>query len=138
MQTIILPRCEQGRDLTKIVAFLSALPRNKPWRVRVDELKGSRTDSQNNALFGVAYPPLCAELGCTPEQLHKEMCCQFFGVKHTVFGDREPVRTTTTDHEGKRDVMPYDAFSNFYAKVQQFGAENEVWVPDPDRHLRSR
>lgn len=137
MQTIVLPRVEQGRDLTRIVALLSALPKDKPWRVRIDELKGDRTEYQNNALFGVAYPPLCAHIGCRPDELHELMCEKFFGSK-TVFGKTFPVRRTTTDEDGKRDVLPYDRFSEFYAMVQQVGSECGVWIPDPDRHLRSR
>lgn len=137
MNTITLPRCEQERDLTKLIAFLRALPKEKPWRVRIDELKGDRTDYQNNALFGVAYPPLCAHVGCRPDELHELMCEKFFGTK-SIFGKTFPIRSTTTDENGKRDVIAYDRFSEFYAMVQQVGAECGVWIPDPDRHLRSR
>jgi len=59
MQTIYLPRTEGERSLASIVAFLSALPRNKPWRIRIDEAKAERSGYQNNALFGVAYPLFC-------------------------------------------------------------------------------
>lgn len=141
METVILPRCEQpdGRErfINRLVAFAQGLPLNKPWRFRIDELKGDRTEHQNNALFGVAYPPLCAHLKCTDKELHEIMCEEFFGRK-TIKGKTFPVRTTTTDHEGKRDVVNFEVFSNFYAKVQAMGAECGVWVPDPDRHLRSR
>lgn len=137
METIILPRVEQERPLSRVVAFLAALPRQKAWRLRIDELKGDRTDHQNGALFGVAYKPLCSHIGCMPDELHEIMCERFFGTK-TVFGKSFPIRTTTTDEDGKRDVISWDKFSEFYAMIQQVGSELGVWIPDPDRHLRTR
>lgn len=137
METIFLPRVEESRNLTRVVAFISALPKNKAWRIRIDELRGGRTERQNNALFGVAYPPLCKEIGCYPNELHEIMCEQFFGKKE-VMGKTFPVRTTTTDEDGHRDVISWDRFSEFYAMVQQVGAERGVWIPDPQRHLRTR
>jgi hypothetical protein len=137
VETITLPRCEESRNLTRIVAFLSALPKNKAWRVRIDELKGDRTEHQNNALFGCAYPPLCSHLNCTAEQLHEIVCEEFFG-KKVLRGKSFPIRTTTKGPDGKRDVISWDVFNLLYAKVQQMGAECGVWVPDPDRQLRSR
>jgi hypothetical protein len=137
METIVLPRVEENRNLTRVVAFISALPKQKAWRLRIDELKGDRTEHQNNALFGVAYPPLCAHLKCTDKELHQIMCEEFFGRK-TILGKTFPVRTTTTDHDGNRDVINWEVFNDFYAKVQEMGAGCGVWVPDPDRNLRTR
>lgn len=139
METIVLPRTDGPRNLARVVAFISALPTNKPWRVRIDEYKGDRTDRQNAALFGVAYPPLCKYLNCLDEDLHDVMCQKFFGVK-TILGVQKPLRTTTRGVDGKRDVIDFEKFSNFYAMVQQVGAElpDPVWVPDPDRSLRTR
>lgn len=139
METIILPRVENERSLTRLVAFLSALPRKKAWRIRIDELKGDRTTRQNGALFGVAYPPLCEHIGCYAEQFHIAMCKRYFGAKD-ILGDEVPIRTTTRDENGNRDVIQWDTFSKFYEMVQQIGAElkTPIWVPDPDKHLRTR
>ena len=137
MQTIYLPRTEGERSLASIVAFLSALPRNKPWRIRVDEFAGTRTNPQNNALFGAAYPVLCQHIGCLPDELHEIMCEKFFGTKE-ILGSTKPIRTTTIDENGKRDVIPMDRFQEFYAMVQRIGAELGVYVPDPDRSKRTR
>lgn len=137
METIVLPRVEESRNLARLVAFLSALPKQKAWRVRIDELKGDRTEHQNNALFGVAYPPLCKSLGCFPDELHEIMCERFFGTKE-VMGKTFPIRSTTKDEQGNRDVIDWERFSEFYAMVQQVGGEHGVWIPDPNRALRSR
>jgi hypothetical protein len=141
METIVLPRVEQARNLARVVAFLSALPTKKAWRVRIDELKGDRTEHQNNALFGVAYPPLTAATGYRAEELHELMCCKFFGVKVIQIGElsvEKPLRTTTTDEHGKRDVIDWERFGEFFAMVQQVGSEVGVWIPDPNRNLRTR
>ena len=42
-----------------------------------------------------------------------------------------PVRTTTTNEAGERDVMPAADFANFYDMVQRVGAEIGVDVPSP-------
>jgi hypothetical protein len=137
METIYLPRVEESRNLTRVVAFISALDKKKAWRIRIDEFKGERTDYQNNALFGVAYPPLCERIGCRPDELHEIMCEKFFGSKQ-VLGKTLPIRRTTTDEEGKRDVISWEMFSEFYAMVQQVGSDLGLWIPDPNRHLRTR
>ena len=139
METIILPRVEQERSLARVIAFLSALPKNKAWKLTISELRGDRSDRQNNALHGVAYPPLCEAIGCTKYELHHIMCERFFGTK-SVMGRELPRRTTTTNEDGKRDVISWDEFSKFYAMVQQIGAEmpNPIWIPDPDKSLRTR
>ena len=36
------------------------------------------------------------------------------------------------NERGERDVIDVRRFSDFYAMVQQVGAECGVWVPDPD------
>jgi hypothetical protein len=143
METAILPKCEQaqGREavIKRLGSFIRGLPLNKAWRIRIDQLKGDRTDQQNNALFGVAYPPLCKYLNCTDEELHEVVCEKFFGSKK-ILGVSKPLRTTTTDITGKRDVIPYDTFSEIYMMVQQIGAElpDPIWIPDPDKNLRTR
>ncbi len=137
LETIILPKVENERPLTRVIAFMSALPKNKAWRIRIDQLKGDRTEHQNNALYGVAYPPLCEKIGCRPDELHEIMCEKFFGSKQ-ILGKSLPIRRTTTDDEGKRDVLSWDRFSEFYAMVQEVGSDLGVWIPDPDRHLRTR
>jgi hypothetical protein len=65
------------------------------------------------------------------------MCEKFFGTKE-ILGSTKPIRTTTTDESGKRDVIPMDKFQEFYAMAQRIGAELGVYVPDPDRSKRTR
>ena len=135
-QTYILHASGPRRDgiLANAHAFLDRLPATKSWRIEVSEYRKQRTDAQNNALFGVAYPAF-RETGYTPDELHDAFCRRFFGtVEREIMGElvTQPRRTTTRDERGKRDVMAAGDFSDFYAMVQQVGAEAGVDVPSPD------
>lgn len=126
------------KAVESLVAFLGRLPMEKSWVVTVDRHVKARTDPQNRALFGVAYPPLVEATGATLKELHHEMCCRFFGATIIDIGGKSvtrPYRTTTTDENGKRDVLPWDRFSEFYSSVQQLGAEYGVYIPDPEPNI---
>lgn len=121
--------------------FLMALPYDKAWEVLVRPPKADRSERQNNALWGVAYPPLTEHTGHTAPELHDHFLRAWFGVvEYQVLGETHsrPRRTTTTDQNGNRDVLGADEFATFYAFLQQQGAELGVYVPDPDPLLRVR
>lgn len=133
----VLHAKDPNRDLVRanLDSFLSRLPDTKSWQVEVKEYRKSRSNAQNNALFGVAYQAICRETGYDPDELHDAMCRKFFGtVGVDVLGMAitRPVRTTTTDEDGRRDVLSAAEFADFYAMVQRVGAEAGIDVPDPD------
>ena len=119
----------------ELVAFIRKLPKDKPYKIEVKRYIKERTSAQNRALFGVAYPPLSQETGFTPDELHNAFCRRYFG---TVDADLcgvllvKPLRTTTKDENGKRDVIDAATFSKFYEMVKQVGAEAGVFIPDPE------
>ena len=126
---------ERPTVLANVIAHIQSLPETKSWRIEIREAKKERTDAQNRALFGVAYPALSEATGYTPDELHEAFCRKFFGtVGVTIMGQivTRPRRTTTTNENGERDVLPRMEFSAFYAMVQQVGAEAGVYVPDPE------
>lgn len=127
--------------LASMVSFFGELPQGQEWSVEVKKLKKDRSDLQNNALWGVAYPVIEAETGNEAEDMHTYFCGEFFGWTETlIFGRRKvkPRRTTTRDEHGKRDVIPTDKFCEFYAYIQRRCAQIGVYVPDPDPALRGR
>jgi len=137
-QTYILTKSHRLRDQikTNLHAFIDRLPETKSWKVEIKEARKERTDPQNHALFGVAYPALEAATGFTKDELHTAFCKRFFGtVEVEIFGQVEtrPYRTTTTGPDGKRDVIDAAKFSDFYAMVQMVGAEAGIDVPSPVR-----
>jgi len=118
----------------ELVAFIRKLPLDKPYKIEVKRYVKERTSAQNRALFGVAYPPLSQETGFTPDELHDAFCRRYFGTVDTDLCGVllvKPLRTTTKDENGKRDVVGTEVFSKFYDMVQQVGAEAGVFIPDP-------
>lgn len=116
-------------------AFLAALPNDKNWQVEVKQYRRTRSNAQNNALWGCAYPVICDETGYDPDDLHDALCRKHFGeVDHAIAGVRvtRPYRTTTRGPDGKRSVLDSREFSDFYEFVQRIGAECGVFVPDPE------
>lgn len=145
-QAFILP-ADRPEDRARIAGnaarFLTMLPADQAWEVKVRRYRKPRTDPQNAALWGVAYPPLMEHIGLRGEkereELHELLCGEYFGwVEYRILGKRKqrPRRTTTRDEHGRRDVLPWDRFCDFYAYVQQRGIEAGVYIPDPDPAMR--
>ena len=140
MQTYILTKNHRLRDQVKtnLHAFIDRLPDSNSWKVEIKEARKERTDPQNHALFGVAYPALEAATGFTKDELHDAFCRRFFGtIEKEIAGQvvSKPYRTTTTGQDGKRDVIDAAKFSEFYAMVQMVGAEAGIDVPAPVRTI---
>jgi len=137
MQTYVLNKGHANRPTVKanLHAFIDRLPDTQSWKVEIKEARKERTDLQNHALFGVAYPPLSEATGFAKDELHDAFCKRFFGTTEKEMAGQvisKPYRTTTTDHHGKRDVIPAIEFARFYDMVQRIGAEIGVDVPSPD------
>jgi hypothetical protein len=133
-QTFILPQGAQ-RDLTRVVACLSAQPKDKDIKVTIGEAKKERSQDQNSALYGVAYKALSEFTGYTGPELHELFLRSYFGeVEVEVLGQRfkKARRTTTTDDRGNRKLLSTIEFMDFYRHIQQKGSEIGCWVPDPD------
>ena len=108
--------------------------------VTVEEVKEDRSTKQRAALFGVAYASLMAQMGLRgareKDDLHEFMLGEYFGWRERPgLGPprKFPIRTTTTDENGKRDVISVRQQMDFYAFIQQRAAEGGYDVPDPDK-----
>ena len=126
--------------LANLVVFLGRLPQNTAWEIIVRKYVKSRSDHQNNALF-LAYGILSKETGYDKDELHEAFCKKYFGsVDVDVFGEvkTKPLRTTTRNERGERDVLPWDQFCDFYATVQRVAAESGIHIPEPDPMKRTR
>ena len=120
--------------IANIERFIPLLPESKSWKIEISEYHKERSNLQNNALWGVAYPAICRATGYNPNDLHEAMCGKFFGwVDIPMLGEvkRKPFRTTTRDELGRCDVIGRDAFSDFYCAVQQEAAQVGIDVPNP-------
>ena len=129
------------KDAARAAAFLNALPKDKAWRVEVRESKPQRSDAQNNYLWGVCYKALGDAIGYEPEEVAEFLCGTYFGWKDKKVPKKPsnpeglesvPIRTTTRDADGKRDVLSKQAFSDYVAFIQRFAASKGVYIPDPE------
>lgn len=134
------------RAIARVVAYLEALPYDKAWHFEGSEIKSERSLRQNRYLFGVAYAQLSEHTGYEKDDLHTYLLGKHFGVKLKRVPkskyNREglvevPVRTTTTDENGRRSVMGKMDFAEYVGYVQRFAAGVGVVIPDPDPELAS-
>lgn len=119
---------------------LEALP-GKRLRITIEEDKSTRTSQQNRYLHGVAYARISEATGFEPEDVAEFCCGSYFGwvtvkcpkTPSNPNGTKDvPVRTTTKNEEGQRDVLKWDAFGDYVAWIQRFGARKGILIPDPD------
>lgn len=130
---------QRGSVLANCASFLAKLTPAKSWVVEIKQYSKERTDPQNNALWGVAYPALQAATGQSVNDWHEYMLGEWFGwVDYTLFGKRKlrPARTTTTGFDGEPNKLSTTEFAEFYAFIQMRSAQHGVYVPDPDPFWR--
>ena len=74
------------------------------------------------------------------DDVHEYLCGLHFGwkPKRKPGGRTEdvPIRTTTVDADGNRDVIDGDEFWRYVEFVQRFGAKLGIVIPDPDPNYK--
>lgn len=117
-------------------AAIDRLPSDKDWKVEITRHRKEQSDKQLGALFGVAYKVIMQAVGlegdAEKKELHKNMCGDFFGWTDKPMIGRIPVRTTTKNEHGKRDVIDTETQARMYDFIQRKAAEYGIQVPDPD------
>lgn len=122
-------------ERTRYIAFFQAqkLPLDiecKPW-------KKSRSNDQNAMLWAM-YAPIAEHMGYDPEDIHEWMCGRMWGWKDVPVPKTPrnpegqasvPIRTTTRDENGKRNVIDKATFSKFVDMVDRIAAQAGVYVP---------
>lgn len=135
MNRVLQPNEDRIKVIIEISAFIHSLDADKPWLIDITKLVRKRSGLQRRALWGVAYKVICDETGYNDKELHILLCGEFFGWQvKDMFGNKKrvPVRTTTHDEDGKRDVITTEECAKYYKFIQGFAAEYSVDVPDPD------
>ncbi len=135
MNRVLQPHEDRIAVISEVAAFIHALPVDKPYLIDITKLVRKRTNQQNKALWGCAYKVICAATGYKDKKLHELLCGEYFGWKvEDMFGNKkkEPLRTTTHDEDGKKDVISTEELASYYQFIQVFAAEYSVDVPDPD------
>ena len=144
MKEFILKKGRGENALKLAWAAISTLSKDKPWRITIELYKNVRSLPQNRYLWGVANKLISEATGYELEEVHEYLCGTYFGWKDKKVPktprnpegiDSVPVRTTTHDENGKRDVLKWDAFCEYVAFVQRFAAiKLHIVIPDPDKN----
>lgn len=125
----------------KVATYISGLDPKKPWEVVVRRFKRSRSNQQNRYERGVACVLLSKAVGYEPDEIHEYLCGAYWGWKQVACpktpnnprGIRDvPIRTTTTNAAGEREVLSKVEFADFVAFIQRFGSRHGVVIPDPE------
>lgn len=142
MSSRLIPAQNRAHSLDLWRNFLEHFEPGKELVVTVEEFVEERSPAQRASLFGVAYKALMPQIGLRgakeKEDLHRFFCCEYWGTKISALGERIPLRTTTTDEQGKRDVISMREQLDFYVFIQQRAATMGYDVPNPDKLWRIR
>lgn len=148
LQRVRLDPVERSRAIGRVVEELEGLDHSKRWRVRIEQYKHERSDSQNGYLWGCPYKILSEHTGFEADELHEYFCGQVFGWKdkrvpktprNPTGIESRPVRTTTRNERGERDVLKWDVFSDFWSYIQRFAEEKlNAHIPDPDPQWKEK
>jgi len=132
---------ERPRILANCAAFLGALAGDRSWVVEIKRYTKQRSNDQNAALWGLAYPIMEKATGQDVNAWHEYMLGEHFGwIESNMFGKRKlrPARTTTTGFRGEDAVLSTVEFAEFFDFIQRRCAENGIHIPDPDPFWRER
>lgn len=122
-------------ERSRWIAFMQAqpLPLNvecKPWRK-------SRSNDQN-ALLWAMYAPIAEHMGYDAEDVHEWMCGRMWGWKDVKVPKTPrnpeglasvPIRSTTRNADGKRDVIDAKTFGLFVDMVDRIAAQAGIYIP---------
>lgn len=145
MTTRTLPASDRADAIASLARLLEHFLPGRELEISIEEWKPERSSKQRNALFGCAYKALMEQMGLSgareKDDLHTTLCGSYWGWRTVeVLGTarRVPVRTTTTNEKGRRDVISMREQLEFYEFIQRQAAEYGFCVPDPDPAWRIR
>lgn len=137
---ITLPPNDREAVIVRVAETLRFFQLGKPVNVKMTIARPERTIPELRYLWGVAYKMLAENFGYEPDEISEYLCGQYFGWKPKKLpGGRNhevPIRTTTEDEDGNRDVLLGDAFWKYVEWIQRVGARQGLVIPDPDPNYR--
>lgn len=142
MPDFLLPRGKRERALKLALDILTSLDELVSWKITAEPLKNARSASQNAYLWAVPNKMISDVTGYEVEEVHEYLCGAYFGWKEKRVPKTPcnpkgimsvPIRTTTTNDQGKRSILTTMQFSDYVDFVQRFGAKKlNIIIPDPD------
>ena len=126
---------QRAQVVSNAQAFIAGLDPGKAWAIEIKAHRKARSCEANAYHWGVVLPTLVRELGNSTDDWHEYMCMEFFGVKKFSMLGREhskPIRTTTTDESGRRDVLDTKEFWRFVDFCIMRSGAAGVYIPAPN------
>ena len=128
------------KDIPRLLARIESYMPGKPINVKISIARPERTPPQQKYLWGVALPMIAETIGYEKKEVHEHFCGEFWGwvSRKKMNGEyvSEPIRTTTVDADGNRDVIDGEEFWRYVEFIQRFGARIGVVIPDPDPNYK--
>lgn len=136
---VTLPPKGRAADIARLVPVLELFAEGKPLNVSIGIARPQRTPPQLAYLWAVPLKILGTAMGFDATEVHEYACGEHWGwTRDALPGGRfreRPIRTTTTDADGSRDVIDGDEFWGYVEFLQRMGAKAGVVIPDPDPSL---
>jgi hypothetical protein len=148
MKDFLLPMLDREPTIARVVKYLREVTTKRAHRIDIKQESDDRTAQQCRYLNGVPYKLLGSHFGYERDEISEQMCGLYWGWRQKKVprtpnnprGIRDvPLRTTTTDESGERDVLSMKDFWEYVEFLQRFGASYDVHIPDPDpsyKHLQ--
>ena len=80
--------------LTRVLQRIAALPDSRAWAIEVKEWRERKTDQQSRYLWGVVYRTIADFIGCTTDDVHRDLGRLFLfdGEAHGIARVRSPTK----------------------------------------------
>lgn len=125
-----MPKLSTPTDLTRWKTFLDGL--TLPIEVSAGPWKEPRKLTANAYLWKVCYQPLVEQTEFSSEEWHSHYCGEYFGWKPVEMPsgklEYKPIRTTTKNEKGERDVLKGEPFNQFLCFVEQDVAKRGIFI----------
>lgn len=134
---ITLPPKEREREIERVVMLCRTFQIGKPVNIKFTIARPERTLPQVAYLHGVCYAMLSEHTGYEKDEIEEYLLGAYFGWKEKKLpGGRVssvPIRRTTIDEEGNRDVLDGEKFFKFVEWIQRVAARQGVIIPEPNK-----
>ncbi len=135
-----LPPKDRDKAIDALLPVLLLYQEGKPINVKVSIARPERTIPQLKYLWSVPYEMLAEAMGFDKDEISEYLCGVYWGwTIKKLPGGREtqvPIRTTTVDADGNRDVIEGDVFWKYVEWIQRVGARHGLVIPDPDPNYK--
>lgn len=137
---ITLPPKNREREIERIMMLCNTFQSGKPVNVKFTIARPERTIPQVAYLHAVCYAMLSEHTGYEKEEIEEYLLGSYFGWKDKKLpGGRVssvPIRRTTTDEEGNRDVLEGRKFWDFVEWIQRVAERQGCIIPDPSKDYK--